>query len=155
MTFQTKPLSGTEFGLWTWPRTAALVLVAMSALPFFAGAQGCGDCTEIGCKSGVLIKTQNSEGQPVDVVDGTLVADGQTIEFSCTDEGVGSFSCENEGEVFLLDVQASTMTLTLRNEAGEEVLAQEFTGVQYNRNQPNGEDCDPVCLNGEITAQLL
>lgn len=131
------------------------LLLAVVTLPLIVWVQGClfTSCTEVACDAGLNIVVQGAQGQSVEIVDGTLEFDGESIDFSCT--GIlGPYECSFDGEVFLIGVQAREVTLTLRDEAGQVLLTETFSGINYKLNEINGPGCDPNCLQASVTATL-
>lgn len=102
-----------------------------------------GDCTEIGCSSGLQVSfaTQPTVAYKVEVNSG---AGGATYTFDCPDPTRCS-------EAFFPDYVPSHVVITVTTLRGSQRT--EAT-PQYQVHEPNGASCPPRCRNGQVTVEF-
>jgi hypothetical protein len=108
---------------------------------------GIGDgqvCTQIGCDDGVTV--QLSDERP-DSVSLTLYLNSETEAFS-------SIECADAGNMCAIRTDGFTPeTITVVLEWDGEEFRQTYT-PQYQRFQPNGPNCPPVCKISNVVIDL-
>lgn len=137
-----RPVTRPVFALGT-----ILVLVPASVS---SGCREGGDCTEIGCQSGVSVTFTPPDNRdmraPVKVT--------TCLGSECQDTLHGQVGTSLVGEVSV-ESSAADLTapqrLTLRAvDAGGRVLVENSRRIQLSRIQPNGPGCDPVCWHADV-----
>lgn len=105
-------------------------------------------CTAIGCVSGLRMRIEGVTGAIERVEAWPLGETRVTYTVRCT----GLLPCT--GEVFFPDWTPDRVALRVVLRDGA-TFAQEEAIPQYQRSQPNGPQCDPVCVDGRVTVRPL
>lgn len=115
----------------------------LAVLPLGCRSIVTGDCTLIGCSSGLMVSfaTQPTMAYKVEVNSGV---GGSTYTFDCPDPSRCSSAFFPD---YLPDRVFITVT-TLRGSQRTEATP------QYQVHEPNGASCPPSCRNGQVTVAL-
>lgn len=113
-----------------------------------AGAAPAGEiaCTAIGCVSGLRMRIEGVTGVMERVEAWPLGETRVTYTVRCTE----LLPCT--GEVFFPDWTPDRVAVRVVMRDGA-TFAQEEAMPQYERSQPNGPQCDPICMNGRVTVR--
>ena len=117
--------------------TAALLLASCNPITG-------GGCTLIGCYDGLVVELPASTVGPVRVEAWSELRIAPQI-FECVAGEVCQYA------VFP-DFQGQNVTVRVTTDAG--VHTQEFTGVEYEPQYPNGRRCGAVCEQAILTVQM-
>ena len=116
---------------------------------------GCGEepkyCTEIGCSNMVVFTILDSYGGPATGASGTISIGGTDYEFDCSDASASDHYCEDG----VLTVVIGEGTSAAYSVVWGDESVQEEVELEFEEFQPNGEGCEPVCLNAEHTIMLF
>lgn len=112
-------------------------------------------CTLVGCHGGLSVEIAGiSSGDEYEV--NLILPSGETIAQVCAESPENSFekSCHEAGAFFALSQDAAPPeTVKIVVILDGETYEQEFSPV-YEKFQPNGEDCPPVCYNSTLVFQV-
>ena len=100
-------------------------------------------CTRIGCESGLSVTIRGDRGGDVTVK--VASAEGVVREFQCDGD---ARDCTAFFGGYMPD---DNVTITVTKQEGSVVRA---VPVTYRDVQPNGEDCPPVCRQGQAELTL-
>ena len=110
-------------------------------------------CTLVDCISGLTLNITDSFGEPATNAHGTVIIDGEELNFDCR---IGSETdnviCDY-GQVLFEIVGAETLSYSIMN-GDIEVANQENIALSYEESMPNGEDCLPVCSNASVDVEM-
>ena len=112
-------------------------------------------CTLMGCHGGLSIEITGislTSGYEVNLI----LPSGEKITQVCGESTVNSFekSCHESGAFFALPSdEAPPETVKIEIIVDGEKYGQEFSPV-YEKFQPNGEDCPPICYNSTLAFQV-
>lgn len=145
MTFRTRVANG--------PASRRFLVVALLSI---APNWGCaildafqGDCTLIGCYSGLSVVLGSTPTGTVTIevlpASHTGVAP-VTLPFACHPTGGCRPTVLFEGML--------VRDFTVRVTTTDGVLETQFRNVAYRRHQPNGDGCEPVCWDASVTVEL-
>jgi hypothetical protein len=119
---------------------SALGFAAVLTMPLLLGCDsmfGSGDCTLIGCDSGVEVRFSGPVPAVFEI--GLTPAGGDERVISC-EHAVAGWCVDG---VFFENVTATEAVLHVRWEEGSITQAVQ---LEYERFQPNGPRCGPLCL---------
>ena len=117
-----------------------LQLTTVATLGVLGGGTGCAvGCTLIGCDSGLKLVTSPAPGGPYRVE--LLVENGNRYVWRC--------ESSNCSYAFFANYLKSSATVEVI--VGADTTRREFTGIRYQKLQPNGSKCDPTCYQGSVT----
>ena len=125
---------------------------SLALLPLFL--IGCdGDpkaCTQIGCMNGITVTVIDSYGDPAINASGTITVDGTEYGFDCANPDESELFCD-EGVFFVPAESDSEATYDVQwaDEGAAGTMELDFV-----ESMPNGEGCEPVCWNAEVTIGL-
>ena len=115
---------------------------------------GCDDnlktCTLVDCMSGITITVIDSYGDPATNASGTITVDGTEYEFDCANPDASDFYCD-QGVFFVPSEMVSEASYDVESADEGAVGTMELDFVEY---MPNGEGCEPVCVNADYTIEL-
>lgn len=135
------------------PVVFSIVFVSCSSVPATAPVI---TCTLIGCLGGITVNISGlPPGSDYEVT--LILPSGEKTNLQCGDSPeVNPFenSCAESGAFFTLpsDVEPPG-EITIEVIVGGVSTSQGFTPV-YEKSQPNGEDCPPVCYNATVNFQF-
>jgi hypothetical protein len=98
-------------------------------------------CTKIGCDDGIVVSISEARS---DFALQIIEADGTVHERVCA----AAATCD---QFFFDGIRSETVIVRLVS--GEQTIEREFEPA-YERAQPNGPDCPPVCYQAQITFAL-
>ena len=143
-----------------WLHRVALGVPISIAAALAAG--GCGECTNIGCDSQLLLIVQDSEG-PSQNYEAVVVSGQRTVEIVCYQGQLDSYVINGEslgtryrdcGDLHVLAPGESegalddTVSISVFSLTGTLVVEQE-SPLEFASARPNGE-CGPTCRNAEV-----
>jgi hypothetical protein len=111
-------------------------------------------CTLVGCNGGLSVEITGvslADGYEVNLI----LPSGEKINQVCGETPVNSFekSCHESGAFFSLPADgAPPETVKIEVIVDGEIYEQEFSPV-YEKFQPNGEGCPPICYNSTLVFQ--
>lgn len=131
---------------------ASAVIIACGAVPEFPSGK---ICTLAGCSGGISVEiTGYSLDQPYVV--SLILPSGERINQVCDGSPKNDFekSCTETGAYFALPAEFTPPeTVTIEISINGKIHKQEYS-PDYEKFQPNGEDCPPVCYNAALVFQM-
>ena len=138
--------------LWLVP----LLVVCIFLLTACASVLPAKMCTLVGCSGGLSIDIKDLPSGADYQVSVTLPS-GETITQVCGDTPENSFekSCNTSGVFIALQPDVSPPeSVKIEVVMNGRTYSQEFT-PEYEKFQPNGEDCSPICYSADIVFGIM
>lgn len=140
------------------PRTSLRSLAALAvcaSLPLLSGCNG--PCTLIGCLNTVTLTVRDASNTPITSFTGVLRVNDRDVAFTCpvNNSKPGAHCGEGTVSVPLGDGFEKKPTLSVKLAAQGEPTTRELTGLTWQENFPNGEECDTYpCLSATASVTL-
>jgi hypothetical protein len=145
-----RPVDHVEARTW-WPMAVRHVGSCISAALSLTscGVLGLtGDCTTIGCTSGLTVHLPvlPAGAYTIEIFLAGISGGGPALAYTCA----GGPQCTQD--VFFSDIVINHATVRVATAVGSRIT--EIPTVTYETSRPNGPHCAPECRNATITAQL-
>lgn len=102
---------------------------------------GCG-CTDVGCGSGLSVETGLDAHRIV-------VSDGGKDVRTCTKDEACWGTSDDDEQTALFYFAPKQLSVRIEDASGN-VLAESTEQPQYDRYEPNGDDCPPTCKSATV-----
>lgn len=133
---------------------------ALVAATFFSlclvGCSDTGDCTLIGCETGVELSFEDASGQPIDAFVGSISANGEEIPIECGPDAeapTSTYLCR-QNALFLQRSDLSEVGLNIHATDHPELAYIGSVALTFEPRYPNGEACGAACERAEATVVM-